>query len=57
MVFDLDPVPTTARSPSPPAPTGAVDPIMSLDPGYLRQCSEQEAEDFLASFPLDAIAE
>jgi hypothetical protein len=57
MVFDLDPVPIPARSPSPPAPAGEVDPILSLDPDYLRQCSDQEAEDFLASFTLDPIPE
>ena len=57
MVFDLDPDSTPVRSPSPPAPMGEVDPILSLDPDYLRQCSEQEAEDFLAAFLLDPIAE
>jgi hypothetical protein len=36
---------------------GEVDPILSLDPDYLRQCSDQEAEDFLASLLLDPIPE
>ena len=57
MVFDLAPVSSPVRSPPPPAPFFDVDPITSLDPDYLRQCSEQEAEDFLAALPLDTIAE
>jgi hypothetical protein len=57
MVFDLDAVPSGPPSPPPPVPVGEVDPILSLDPDYLRQCSEQEADDFLASLPLDAILE
>ena len=57
MVFDLDPVPSPVRCPSPLAPPGEVGPITSLDPDHLRQCSDQEAEDFLASLLLDPIAE
>ena len=57
MVFDLDAVPSGPLSPPPPVPAGEVDPILSLDPDYLRQCSEQEADDFLASLPLDTIPE
>ena len=53
MVFDLSP----PRSPPPPVPMGEVDPILSLDPDYLRQCSAQEAGDFLASLSLDTIIE
>ena len=53
MVFDLGP----PRSPPPPVPMGEMDPIFSLDPDYLRQCSAQEADDFLASLPLDTIIE
>ena len=68
MVFDFEGVPSPTRSPPPPVPVGEVDPILSMDPDYLRQCSEQEADDFLASFeqetagvsvslPLEPIAE
>jgi hypothetical protein len=57
MVFALDAAPSPTRSPSPPVPVGEVDPITTLDPDYLRQCSEQEATDFLSAFPLGSIAE
>jgi hypothetical protein len=53
MVFDLSP----PRSPPPPVPVGEADPILSLDPDYLRQCSAQEADDFLVSLTLDTIIE
>jgi hypothetical protein len=57
MVFDLDAVLSGTLPPPPPVPVGEVDPILSLDPDYLRQRSEQDVEDFLASPPLDTIPE
>jgi hypothetical protein len=57
MVFALDAAPSPTRSPSPPVPVWEVDPITSLDPDYLRQCSEQEATDFLSALWLDSITE